>query len=144
MASSFFDNVKDRATLARQQTKRFSISSMGSLRWSYKSDRSEGTASTASSIASSETSSIANVVPAANRTASALSRGTLTHASSSYGPRTMHSSHGGNGAPRRHGKAPASATSGFEPLYMQKLRQDNERRAKIEHAQRRAEAVIEE
>ena len=148
--ASFFDNVKDRASLARQQTKRFSISSMGSLRWSYKSDRSEGTASTASSIASSETSSIANGIPSASHQPSSLSRGLPVHSSSSssFGSRAMHSSHGGNGAPRRHGKSPATgpvgSAAGFEPLYMRKLRQDNERRAKIETAQRRADAVIEE
>lgn len=143
--ASFFDNVKDRASLARQQTKRFSISSMGSLRWSYKSDRSEGTASTASSIASSETSSIANGVPAALPVGpSSLARPSTTHAHSGYGARAMHSSHGGNGAPRRQGKSPAHGPNSFEPLYMRKLRQDNERRARIEHEQRRADAVIEE
>lgn len=65
--------------------------------------RSEGTASTTSSVSSAPSST------------------NLSDTSSTR----MYSSQLRTGPPRRHGKSPAT---GFEPLYLQKLRQDNERR----------------
>ncbi|BFZ56775.1 hypothetical protein PYCC9005_003823 [Savitreella phatthalungensis] len=150
---SFFENVKDRASLARQQSKRFSISSMGSLRWSYKSDQSEGTASTASSISSSETSSIASGTPSARYppghgpVVPIIPPSHSSSSTSSLSARAMHSSHGGKGNRSRPLRTQMANPSGFEPLYMRKLRQDNERRARIE-AQRddalRAQQTIHE